>query len=192
MGLAPDDALYQSLTAAYSEPQRKYHTLQHLGECFAALDACGLQGTHAGEIEIALWFHDAIYDVHRGDNEERSAQWASAVFGAANVPEDARRRVVGLVMATRHHQPSTGDEQLLVDVDLSILGAAPGRFDEYDRQIREEYGHVGDALFNSKRAQVLEGFLKRERIFGTEAFHERYERQAKLNLARALAALTQS
>jgi predicted metal-dependent HD superfamily phosphohydrolase len=193
MGIAvPGRALYRSLIAAYCEPQRKYHTLQHLEECFDVLDASGLQGAHDGEIEIALWFHDAIYDVHRSDNEQRSAQWACDVLKAADAPEATTRRVSNLVMVTRHHQPSTSDEQLLVDVDLAILGAVPGRFDQYDRQIREEYSHVDDALLNSKRAQVLEGFLLRERIFGTEAFYERYERQARLNLARALGALAKS
>jgi predicted metal-dependent HD superfamily phosphohydrolase len=193
MGIAvPGGALYRSLIAAYCESQRKYHTLQHLEECFDVLDASGLQGAHHGEIEIALWFHDAVYDVRRSDNEQRSAQWACEVLEAAAAPEATIGRVADLVMATRHHLPSTSDEQLLVDVDLAILGAAPERFGEYDRQIREEYSHVDEALFNSKRAQVLEGFLQRGRIFGTEAFYERYERQARLNLALALGALPKS
>jgi predicted metal-dependent HD superfamily phosphohydrolase len=90
-------------------------------------------------------------------------------------------------MTTRHDAvPSGADAESLVDVDLSILGAPPGRFDEYEQQIREEYAWVPDFVFRRKRAEILEGFLARPAIFSTAHFRSRYERQARENLARSL------
>ncbi len=71
------------------------------------------------------------------DNEAASADWAARALRAAGADDALVGRVHALVMATRHDQaPATPDEQLLVDIDLSILGAAPARFVEYERQIR--------------------------------------------------------
>jgi predicted metal-dependent HD superfamily phosphohydrolase len=93
-------------------------------------------------------------------------------------------------MATRHEAvPADVDAQVLVDVDLSILGAEPARFDQYEAQVREEYGWVPGPIYRHKRKAILESFLTRAAIYNTSRFVERYERQARANLARALARL---
>lgn len=182
-----DEALYHALVACYGEPHRAYHTLRHLEEClthFAALQSFAI---HPAELELALWFHDAIYDVKRHDNEARSADWAVACMRQANLDEAAAARVHSLILATRHQVlPSGVDAEILVDVDLSILAAPAPRFDEYERQVREEYRHVPQALFSLKRKQILEEFLARPRIFMTPLFFERHEERARLNLVRSL------
>jgi predicted metal-dependent HD superfamily phosphohydrolase len=182
-----DPKLHDELIAHYGEPHRKYHTAQHLGECFEKLDAVRALAEHPAEIELALWFHDAIYDTKRRDNEKRSADWARASTAAAGVPAAACERVHALVMATRHKAiPQGTDARLLVDVDLSILGAPRERFDEYERQVRQEYAWVPDFLFRRERRKILKDFLSRERIFSTAHFHDRYESQARSNLGRSL------
>ncbi|HKH20109.1 MAG TPA: hypothetical protein VKB53_04265 [Gammaproteobacteria bacterium] len=65
---APNEILLQDLIARCSEPHRKYHTMQHLNECFDKLQEIRAAAVHPDEIELALWFHDAIYDVKRQDN----------------------------------------------------------------------------------------------------------------------------
>jgi predicted metal-dependent HD superfamily phosphohydrolase len=180
-----DPNLFQQLIACYGEPHRKYHTARHLAECFEKLDEVHVE--RPAEIELALWFHDAIYDTRRQDNEKKSADWARASALQAGVPGETAERVHALIMATRHEAvPSGADAELLVDVDLSILGAPPERFDEYERQIREEYAWVPGFVFRRERAQILEGFLARPSIFSTAHFRSRYERQARENLARSL------
>ena len=183
----PDPKLHGELIACYSEPHRRYHTLQHLGECFEKLDEIRAPAEHPAEIELALWFHDAIYDVKRRDNEKKSADWARASASAAGVPDAACDRVHALVMATRHKAVPRGtDAELLVDVDLSILGAAPERFDEYERQVRQEYAWVPNFLFRRERRKILKDFLARPRIFNTARFRERYEQQARSNIKRSI------
>jgi predicted metal-dependent HD superfamily phosphohydrolase len=184
---APGHALLDDLLQRYSEPQRHYHTLQHLSECLAQAPRVAALAERPGEVLIALWFHDAVYDIGHRDNEARSAVMASAAVRAAGGDDEAAQRVHDLVMATEHHAlPVTRDAQVLVDVDLSILGAAPIRFDEYQRQVRDEYRHVPELLFRSKRREVLEGFLQRPRIFNTEAYAGELEAQARSNLRRSI------
>lgn len=179
------EALFAQLTAAYAEPQRHYHTLQHLGECLALFDDARTLAAHPAEVEFALWFHDAIYDIKGHDNEQRSADWARDALRDAGAPTDAAQRVHDLVMATRHTAvPSGRDEQLLVDIDLSILGAARARFDEYEQQIRTEYAYVPGFLFRRKRREILKGFLDRPAIYSTPHFHDALEARARDNLRR--------
>ncbi|HSV84044.1 MAG TPA: N-methyl-D-aspartate receptor NMDAR2C subunit [Ramlibacter sp.] len=201
--------LLNQLMAAYSEPQRRYHTLQHLRECLAHFEAAASLARRPAEVELALWFHDAVYDPQRGDNEERSADWAQASLLAAGCAEAHAERVAALVMVTKTHEPAgppqgripegaarrlssdapadDPDAALLLDIDLAILAASPARFDEYERQIRAEYVHVPEADFRARRAEILSGFLARERIYRTPVFHDALEARARQNLTRAVA-----
>ncbi len=180
-------AWFEQLLACYREPQRHYHTLQHLGECLAAFDEARALAHRPHEVELALWFHDAIYELKRSDNEARSADWAREALVEAGVDAAAADRVHALIMATRHDAvPKDADAQLLVDVDLGILGATPDRFAEYEDQIRSEYAFVPGWLFRHKRREILRGFLDRPRLYSTPHFHDRLEARARENLARAV------
>ena len=123
---APD--VLAALLARWAEPHRRYHTPQHLHECLALFERDRALAEHPGEVAIALWFHDAVYDTARHDNEAASADWASRVLLQAGAAPDVAARVHALIMATRHSEvPATADAKLLVDIDLAILGAEIGR-----------------------------------------------------------------
>jgi len=188
--VTPDDSrvdeLYAGLVAAYSQPHRHYHTIRHLAECLSVFDTVRQHAVHPHEVELALWFHDAIYSTRATDNEARSARAAGDAATLLNLPEDAVARIVDLVLATEHRTvPSTADAGLLVDVDLSILGADPRRFREYEADVRREYAHVPEATFKAKRSEILESLLARERIFVTDALRQ-LEEPARANLASSL------
>jgi len=183
--------LFNQLVRAYGEPQRHYHTLQHLRECLAHFEAASSLAQRPEEVELGLWFHDAVYDPRRQDNEQRSADWARASIVAAGCDAAVvAQRVQDMVLATQGHDASDDpDTRLLLDIDLAILGAAPARFDEYERQVRAEYAHVAEADFRAGRARVLAGFLARPRLYATQPFHDALEQRARENLGRSLAAL---
>ena len=190
VGVAPAPGLHDELIARYSEAHRHYHTLQHLDECFTQLAELRPLAEHPGEVELALWFHDAIYDVRRDDNEQRSAEWAHSSALAAGVEGEAADRVRSLILFTRHAaEPAGIDAEVLVDTDLSILAAPQARFDEYERQVRQEYGWVPDFLFRRNRKAILEEMLARRRIFSTALFQQRHEKAARSNLASSIARL---
>jgi predicted metal-dependent HD superfamily phosphohydrolase len=183
-------ALRDRLVEAWSEPQRRYHTLRHLTDCLALLEPALQLAAQPSEVEIALWFHDAVYELKAKDNEARSAAWAEQELKVAAVASSVRERVHELIMATCHAaQPTTPDARLLVDVDLSILGADPERFDEYEVQVRQEYAWVPGLVFRRKRREILQGFLARPSIYGTSWFQEIFEAKARDNLHRSVARL---
>jgi predicted metal-dependent HD superfamily phosphohydrolase len=186
LGLPAPDGLMQRLLTAWAEPQRHYHTTQHLCECLALLEPAADLALHPGEVELALWLHDAVYDPKGKDNEARSADWATLALAQAGADEAVQQRVRALIMATCHDaEPTDPDARLLVDIDLAILGAEPARFAEYDAQVRAEYRWVPGWLYRCKRQQVLAGFLARPAIYGTERFRARLEGRARENLRRS-------
>lgn len=186
--VAPD--LLTRLLACYAEPHRHYHSMQHLRECLALLDRLALQAQSAAQVEMALWFHDAIYDTGRHDNEQRSADWARQSAIDLGVDPGQAQRIADLILVTRHDAvPADADAALLVDIDLAILGAAPARFDEYERQVREEYHQVPDADFRRGRAAILQQFLARETLYSTPECRSWFEAAARDNLRRSIAHL---
>ena len=186
----PSPAVLDAALCAWAEPHRRYHTLQHLAECLALFERERALAERPGEVALALWFHDAVYDTSRHDNEAASAAWASRVLHGAGASGEVVERVQSLILATRHDGvPATADARLLVDIDLAILGAAPERFDEYERQIRAEYAFVPEARFRAKRGEILRGFLGRPALYATAALAARLEAPARANLARAIASL---
>jgi predicted metal-dependent HD superfamily phosphohydrolase len=183
------ETLMNTLIAAYNEPQRKYHTEQHLRECLTLFNEHIKLAQEPAEIEMALWFHDAIYDVKAtgSKNEDQSADWAEDELRKAGVAPERISRIKDHILATKHSAlPKGVDQQLLVDIDLAILGAQPERFAEYEQQVRQEYRHVPGLIFNWKRKQILKEFLARSPIYVTPELRERFEEQARINLARVL------
>lgn len=190
-GFETNKDTYGALVDRYSERGRFYHTQEHVAACLRHLDGCIDAVDEPREVELALWFHDAVYNPLSGSNERDSADWAASFLSRNGAPADAAARVHRLVMATEHDARAlTNDESLLVDIDLAILGADPETYDTFEQAIRAEYRHVPTFIFKKKRAQVLRGFLQRRRIFHNEPFATERERRARKNLQQAVASLT--
>lgn len=190
LGMPEEIEAFNALVATYSQKHRYYHTVQHIDHCLQQLDSALSLAIEPAEVEIALWFHDAVYDPYSSDNEQRSADLACALLARNNVNAARVERVRAHIMATRHEAPATTpDSQLVVDVDLSILGADEAAYAEFETNVRQEYRWVPSMLFRRKRAEILESFLARPQIYMLEAFRTRYEIQARRNLAQAIATL---
>jgi predicted metal-dependent HD superfamily phosphohydrolase len=183
--------VFDQLAAAYNEPARTYHNIEHLRHCLTELDGNRALAHNPLEVEAALWFHDAVYAPARSDNEDRSALLAETALRAGGVESDIAGRIRALVLATRHVElVLDGDTRLVCDVDLSILGAQPAAFELFEQAIRQEYRLIPDALYRQGRMEVLRLFLRRPSIYQTVPFQARYEDQARQNLEGALAALS--
>lgn len=181
-------AWHASLLTAYAEPQRAYHSLQHLEECLCVFDAAKSSGLiqHPDLIEMALWFHDAVYDPKSSENEALSAQMAVEALGDG----ESACEVARLILLTKSHQPGDGlDDAWIIDIDLAIFAQVPERVMEYERQIREEYAWVAESVYREKRAEILTGFLKREQIYLTAWAREQFEERARKNLRALIASV---
>jgi predicted metal-dependent HD superfamily phosphohydrolase len=176
------DAVRARLVALYGEPHRHYHTWSHVIACLDARER--IAPAAPLEVDVALWFHDAIYDPRAHDNEEKSAALMLDEIG------DSAKAAVPLVLATKHAAvPETEEARIVVDADLSILGADVETFDTYERAVREEYSFVPDDAFRAGRAHVLKSFLDRATIFSTPVARDLWEARARENMARSLSRL---
>lgn len=189
-GLTANEETYHGLVKAYSEKHRAYHTLEHLSACFRHLDSLGLSHPSKSEIELSFWFHDAIYKAFSSTNEEDSAEWARAFMVLNGMSEDVIKRVFDLIILTKtHSNPQSQDAAIMLDIDLSILGAEPSIYDEYEKNIRKEYKRVPYFLYKKKRKEILQSFLDMGRIYTHDVFYKKWETSARDNLANAIAAL---
>lgn len=188
IGAAGDGAAeLADLTARYREPARHYHTLEHIVHCLEELDRAVAPADRPDEAELALWFHDAVYDPRAGDNEARSAALADRMLGAAGIEPAARERIGSMIIATTHAAaPRPGDTALVCDADLAILGSTPERYHRYVQQIGAEYAWVPEPVFRQTRATVLERLLARPSLYATAGFREKYEQRARRNLSAEL------
>jgi len=191
LGASPEQDCFRELVAAYAQPHRAYHTGQHVMECLSLLAEYRSLAVSAPECECALWFHDAIYEPMSKSNEERSAAWAVEFLSCAGVAPESVERIRCHVLATRHAEtPAEPDSQLVVDIDLAILGAARARYEEFERQVRREYKGVPAPLYRRGRAAILQSFLDRATIYSHAPLRERFEPTARDNLEWALRELT--
>jgi predicted metal-dependent HD superfamily phosphohydrolase len=185
----PEGTVLRELEALYSESHRKYHDLEHVKDCLRHLDAHPLEGTDPIALELAIWFHDAIYAPLKGNNEAASADLATARLTALGAEEDLRKTVHRLILVTQHdHEPNDPDEALLLDIDLSILGGERERFEVYESAIRQEYRLVPGPLYRRKRKAILRSFLARPVLYHTAPFRES-EARARDNLEWAISRL---
>lgn len=175
---------FQRLWDAYHEPARGYHGWDHIAACLRWMDEAPIESDW---LELAFWYHDAVYNPRASDNEARSADWAVATLTAQGLPAEPVR---GLIMVTCHSgQPANELEGWMVDIDLAILGADPAAFERYEQGVRKEYSWVPGFLFRKKRKEILQGFLGRPRLYHHDWFFERLEEPARTNLRAAIARL---
>ena len=184
-------ALFAEIRALHETSPRFYHTfIGHVAACIRELDHIISYTDDIDEIELALFFHDAVMDFTRADNEEQSAGLAYAFCQRIGLTETFALEVKRLILATKHNAvPETMAEKIVVDIDLSILGQIEEIFDVYETNIRREYAFVPEEVFREKRAEILEKFLARPTLYSTSYFKTRYEQPARKNLARSITTL---
>ncbi|MEW9527993.1 metal-dependent phosphohydrolase [Microbispora sp. NPDC049125] len=187
-------ALTAELLARWAEPHRRYHTTAHLRAVLAAVEPLAALAGDADAVRLAAWFHDAVYEGRPGWDEERSAQLAQARLPACGAAPGRVREVARLVRmtATHSYDPGDADAAVLCDADLAVLGSAPEEYDAYARAVREEYRHIPDEPFRAGRSAVLTRLLTGDHLFGTEAGRDLWDRRARENMRRELAALAAS
>ncbi|MGV0744032.1 HD domain-containing protein [Mycolicibacterium sp. XJ870] len=183
------ERLREDLLARWSESHRKHHNVAHLHEMLDAIGSLADEGVQFDReaVELAAWFHDAIYEIGRDDNEERSAQLALDLLSGSPLRDEVAR----LVRLTKTHRVEDGDVNaaVLSDADLSVLGSEPERYRQYAAAVREEYADIPDDMFKPARAQVLTTLME-GRLYYTEPGQRRWEETARRNLTAEIAELT--
>lgn len=180
------DPVLKYLRTIYRHPSRAYHNIDHIHGMLDRLDESRDLAEHPHRIELAIWFHDAVYDAKASDNEIKSAElWTRkmALFLDDEPLEWGRRAII----ATIDHLPNIDpDIQLLLDLDLAPLGVPYEAFKADTAAVRQEYSHVSDEAFKDGRRAFFSKLIKRPRLYGTDFWYERMENQARDNLKRVI------
>lgn len=184
----PGSEVFAELHDRYTAPYRRFHNLDHIHDCLHRVDEVAQLLNDPGAVELAIWFHDAVYDVGSTTNERRSAEMFIAM--SAGAPFGLRHRVCSLIMATRHARKVQGnDRSFMVDIDLSGFGAPWDDFMESGARLREEASSISEDQYHVGQVGFLDRLRRRQYFFATEYFRDRYEATARQNLRRLLADL---
>lgn len=179
------------LVNAYSSGKRYYHNLHHIQFMLEAIAPWENQANNYPAIQLAVWFHDVIYNPKAKDNEEKSAEYAAQVLNQLNISQTTIDAVNKMILNTKNHQADTEDidSQILVDADLAILGSDESSYQFYAKGIRREYGWLSNEDYRLGRLNVLKKFLQRPRIYFTEPMFQQYEAKARKNMLAEIEAL---
>jgi predicted metal-dependent HD superfamily phosphohydrolase len=188
------EAPFRRLGVLYSHPDRHYHNWRHILDCLRAFGPERSRCHDPLAVEMAIWFHDAVYDPRRHDNEYESARLARRSGRALGLSEAFLGEVEKLILQTDHSRgpvlPSSkaaaDDAGLLRDIDLAVLGARRRRYAGYEAAIRREYAYLSEGEYRAGRVRFIEGLLARPFLYETQRFRRRCERRARRNLRSAL------
>ncbi|MFG3101843.1 hypothetical protein ACGFZL_15190 [Streptomyces sp. NPDC048182] len=180
------------LLRRWSEPQRKYHTPDHLTAVLDHVDTLAEYAADPAAVRLAAWFHDAVYLPERSTNEERSARLAERALPEAGVPAARTAEVARLVRLTTGHDPAEDDPdgQVLCDADLAVLASPPAAYAAYTAAVRAEYHFVPDDAFRAGRSAILRQLLALPRLFHTPHGRREWEATARYNLTGELEMLS--
>ena len=181
-------AVFEKLCWAYEAPSRAYHNLTHIRNCLTDFDRWLGECDHPAVVELAIWFHDVVYDSRRPDNEQQSALLARDLLAEMKIAGWVSQDVQALILLTRHDSPAgSPNGRLIQDVDLAILATDPATFDRYEQAVRREYDWVEDRVFWPKRSDFLQSLLRRDQLFLTTSAFQTCEGPARHNLERSIA-----
>lgn len=182
LGLIDSEPLLQELLQRYQEPRRVFHRLSHLQQVIEPLVTVEAPDW----VQLAAWYHDAVYGPGRPWNERRSAALARRHLTAAGLAKEMTDRISGAILATASHRTEDPDIQLLLDADLSVLGCLPQEYAVYSQRLQREYSVLPVALYRRGRQEFLRRMLSRVQIFHHPWFHHQFEAQARENLSTEL------
>ena len=180
----------EQLDRHYAESHRAYHTASHILQCLGELDKIRSQTDNPLEVELAIFFHDVVYNPKAADNEEQSAKIALETGQKMKLSGEALDRIVRLIEGTKiGNLPETNDERLMEDIDYSILGQSRDAYEKYVLGVHFEYNWVPENIFCEKREKFLHKLLEKEHLYYTSFFQERYDHAARENIKWEMARL---
>ncbi|MEI6426391.1 MAG: hypothetical protein WCO66_03495 [Candidatus Absconditabacteria bacterium] len=177
----------EELASIYNASGNIYHNWSHISSCLAELEANKELAEDYKAIKEAVLFHDIIYIPGKRDNEEESALFAENYLKNRGESEEYCHKVRDLVLITKHNEiPVTKDQELIIDIDLSILGQDDQTYQNYTNNVKHEYQkampELTDEQFYLGRKNFLKKFLQKDKMYFTKTFSDKYESQARQNL----------
>ncbi len=175
----------------YQEKHRAYHNLDHVEGCLKQLDRYKDEINDRNIIELAIWYHDIIYNPYKKDNELKSAESSSEFLLKQNANDHLIQKVYDLILSTIHvEKPKNQLEAIIMDIDITILGSSEKVYEEYCAEIRKEYKWVPSIIYRKKRKEIMTRFLERKQLYFTDYFYSSLENQARFNISQEIQRLS--
>jgi predicted metal-dependent HD superfamily phosphohydrolase len=180
------EEIYDRLYLEYSDWSRHYHNLSHILSMLKLSEKYAAEIKKNNQFDLAIWFHDAIYNAKKKDNEIQSAELLVQLMQPYLVKEDLMF-IKSLILSTANHVPLSledSDHHFFLDFDLAVLSADRTVYQLYSDAIKEEYKTFFSFLvYGGGRKRVLESFYSRSSLYFSPVFKNLYEQQARENIA---------
>jgi predicted metal-dependent HD superfamily phosphohydrolase len=137
-----------------------------------------LTGYEKNVLITAILFHDIVYIPGTSDNEEQSVEYFkhSELTGF----DTFNTNVSELIMSTKYHNKGVNNlSDIMIDLDMMILGHSRKEYDVYIQQIRNEYKNIPDDKFYLARLSFLQS-LYCEDYF--TSFYSGYNETLNMNM----------
>lgn len=174
--------VFDTLWQLYGQSTRRYHGIAHIAASLKVRDRYFPNADRA--VELAIWFHDAIYVAGDPDNEQLSGMLAEMCLTYLGEPAEVRAEVRKMIECTKHHIGHTHNEDILCDIDLEPLSLPSDEYSQNTAELRLEYRAYGDAIWHAGRLSFIDRLLERGAIFQTDGMREWLEAKARDNLKR--------
>ncbi len=179
---------WKEIEQKYSSEKRHYHNLSHIAELLQFFSEYEEKIIEKDVVLYAIFYHDAIYNVKKKNNEEKSAKLARQRMSQLNIHPGTIQLVYDFIIATKSHETDYNNQDLdyFLDFDMAILGKNWDDYLSYTKQIRKEYSIYPNILFRKGRKEALKSFLQIERIYKTDAFFNKFEERARKNIRKEI------
>lgn len=186
--------ILMDLCILYTSEDRFYHRLEHIEQILCTIDSLRPICQNLPALQLAAWFHDAIYNPKAKNNEEKSAEYAAIALTQLQIPHTIIDRVIKMILYTQYHQAASDDidSQIFLDADLAILGTNTREYNVYAAAIRREYSWMAAAEYQQGRIEILQKFWQRQRIYFTDRMFTKLEKKARQNILAEIEILSRS
>ena len=182
--------LMNMVREAYGQKYRMYHTMCHINkmlEGYKELVKAGLIEYNELDV-IIICMHDFVYQGNSDNNEFDSARYARFYLEDHGYSKVDIAYVHNGIMATQSHEATNNlVYNYILDLDCQYLGESKDVYNLSVAGIRCEYLYwVERRYWDYGRRNWLQSTLKRDTIFHSLYFQEKYELAARENLKREL------
>ncbi|WP_298509587.1 hypothetical protein [uncultured Kordia sp.] len=184
--------LWKEIHKNYTSKKRYYHNLTHIGNMLRCVSIDQNDLDDPDTLNLAIWYHDIIYNATKSNNELKSAEFAQKRLKKLQIDPKKIENCANLIISTKKHEilnTQNEDNAYLLDWDLAILGASWKWYEDYTQKIRKEYAMFPDFMYKKGRKKVLQHFLERPRIYYTEKYYDLRETNARNNIQKELTLL---
>ncbi|MEO9954968.1 hypothetical protein [Nonlabens sp.] len=177
---------YNYIINQYNSSSRFYHNRNHLRFMLKELAQSSIIPLNSDALILSVFYHDVIYKSTKKDNEYQSALILEKHLSKTDFKHIELCK--NQINATKNHATSLTDPDtnLLIDIDLAILGHKNNVYQLYTENVRKEYSIYPNFIYNPARKKAMQHFLEQDRIFKTDEFYNLYESKARDNITREI------